>query len=348
MNAMLSDKLWRLADRILTGDVVFFIGSGFSIDSEGNTTRRLTSLLLARLIALVGYLDKGPWTLPEPEAESEIRKDARDLFAGFCSTFVIRGELAEPARIFNHEVVGDLSRQYYRFNDWITSAYGRLMDKVAMIIVQLCDGQKPEPRAAKWIETCTEAVCGRIVDEVALSETYFLKRLGELRVDILAPMPLKRILALGSGSRGKILFLETLGFNNKEVMAGDTWEHTMDAVQASFQHRIRERHIILGRLARVLYGCGRQSRVSRAGDPAGGKRGGGGKNRWIVRSRQPDRIRNRHRHLSEPGQYHDLDFSLDVSQTSTPGPECGASADGASIPGTSSTPRAYHRHSGRI
>lgn len=250
MNAKPADKLWRLTDRILTGDVVFFIGSGFSIDSEGNSTKRLSSLLLARLIALVVYLDKGPWTLPEPVAESGIREEARDLFAGFCTTFAIEGNLAEPARLFNHEVVWGLSRQYYRFNDWITSAYGHLLNKLEMIVAGLCGKRSTKPYAERWIKMCGEEICGRIISEVGLSETYFLKRLGELRTKILAPMPLKRILALNPGSRGKVLFLETLGFNNEEVMAGDTSQRTMADVQASFKNRIRQRHVILGRLAR--------------------------------------------------------------------------------------------------
>ena len=49
-----SAALLRLASRVLDGDVVFFIGSGFSIDSEHNTAPRMLCRLLLRLVAMSG------------------------------------------------------------------------------------------------------------------------------------------------------------------------------------------------------------------------------------------------------------------------------------------------------
>ena len=46
-----ADTLDRLAALILKGDVVFFVGSGFSIDSEGNSATRLIRRLIWRLLA---------------------------------------------------------------------------------------------------------------------------------------------------------------------------------------------------------------------------------------------------------------------------------------------------------
>jgi len=45
-------QLDRLATRICAGEVVFFIGAGFSLDSEGNTAQLLVARLLARIEAL--------------------------------------------------------------------------------------------------------------------------------------------------------------------------------------------------------------------------------------------------------------------------------------------------------
>src|SRR5262245_31056862 len=46
------DQLWRLSGRIAAGDVVFFVGAGFSLDSEHNSTGILIARLLARFEAV--------------------------------------------------------------------------------------------------------------------------------------------------------------------------------------------------------------------------------------------------------------------------------------------------------
>src|SRR5579872_4588051 len=52
----LATSLDRLADRLLSGEVVFFVGAGFSFDSEGNSTKRLLGRLLARFEGIAGTL----------------------------------------------------------------------------------------------------------------------------------------------------------------------------------------------------------------------------------------------------------------------------------------------------
>ena len=47
-----NQTLKRLAERVLDGDVVFFVGAGFSIDSEGNSTHRMMRRLVLRLLAM--------------------------------------------------------------------------------------------------------------------------------------------------------------------------------------------------------------------------------------------------------------------------------------------------------
>lgn len=51
MSSFPAKALDRLAALILKGDVVFFVGSGFSIDSEGNSATRLIRRLIWRLLA---------------------------------------------------------------------------------------------------------------------------------------------------------------------------------------------------------------------------------------------------------------------------------------------------------
>src|SRR5215831_7973166 len=55
----LADTLDRLATRISAGDVVFFIGAGYSLDSERNTTGVLLARLLARFEAITSVVCAG-------------------------------------------------------------------------------------------------------------------------------------------------------------------------------------------------------------------------------------------------------------------------------------------------
>src|SRR6266581_4705222 len=50
------DQMQRLATRVAAGDVVFFIGAGFSLESEHNSTEILIVRLIARLEALTEFI----------------------------------------------------------------------------------------------------------------------------------------------------------------------------------------------------------------------------------------------------------------------------------------------------
>ena len=56
MNQNPFKKLTDLSGRILSGEVVFFIGGGFSLDSEGNSAKRLMRRLIVRFDAITGIL----------------------------------------------------------------------------------------------------------------------------------------------------------------------------------------------------------------------------------------------------------------------------------------------------
>ena len=78
-------KLENLAERIYQGQVVFFIGAGFSLDSEGLSAFRLMLRLLARFDAFSWVLAR--IAIPESRAlqdaaarASELRGVLRDTF----------------------------------------------------------------------------------------------------------------------------------------------------------------------------------------------------------------------------------------------------------------------------
>jgi len=76
MSSFPAKALDRLAALILKGDVVFFVGSGFSIDSEGNSATRLIRRLIWRLLAFRRARVRHADALVE---EEELRRKASRL-----------------------------------------------------------------------------------------------------------------------------------------------------------------------------------------------------------------------------------------------------------------------------
>src|SRR5262249_15907027 len=106
--------LLGLANRILRGDVVFFVGSGFSIDSEGNSAPRLMRRLLIRLIAMANVVGS---------AGEEILADVRRTFS------VSAGE---PGKFpFSENEVKQLANRYYEANEWFCRVFADLLERVA-------------------------------------------------------------------------------------------------------------------------------------------------------------------------------------------------------------------------
>ena len=54
------DTVERLVSRIIAGEGVFFVGAGFSLDSEPNSSERLIRRLIARFAAMTERLADSP------------------------------------------------------------------------------------------------------------------------------------------------------------------------------------------------------------------------------------------------------------------------------------------------
>src|SRR5688572_4517324 len=72
--------LENLAERIYHGQVVFFVGAGFSLDSEGLTGRRLLLRLLARFDAMTTALLANPPTPELANMAKRLREVLRETF----------------------------------------------------------------------------------------------------------------------------------------------------------------------------------------------------------------------------------------------------------------------------
>ena len=236
------EKLQRLASRICAGDVVFFIGAGFSLDSEGNTAKVLIARLLARFEALT------EWAIASGTPEA--REAASCLRAGLRVTFDLRDKTTRElhtdlfADAVRADVLTTLAQSYYLINDWTCTAFDSLID------VLFPRRPSPQGRGAAPAALALE-VHAR---EMALLETYcpspaldpidvaFLRTLRQ-NVDDTPMVAPERYVC------GKALFLDTLGFNNPSVMGGCPLDYRLDKVVADAEGKVLTRHHVLAWLA---------------------------------------------------------------------------------------------------
>jgi hypothetical protein len=215
-----ANGLWRLARKVANGEVVFFIGAGFSLDSEGNSTGCLIRRLLARFLALTESLQEA--------GDPQVRTTARDLLQGLCKTFKLAGKDGLEAIAANKNVES-LAREYYHINDWISSAFGHLLAEFG----KLANGERH-----------------RLLEKADWREAVLLEKLEGRKGIPLQSIDIVHLLALEASCRGKALFLDTMGFNDEEVIAGRPMATKHDDVAKSYGDRLKQRHNVLAWLAR--------------------------------------------------------------------------------------------------
>jgi hypothetical protein len=206
-----AEALGRLAERVVNGEVVFFIGSGFSIDSEKNTSRRLIVRLLIRLLALTDVLD-----------QPGIVKDLR-------LTFALGDAPADDGFFcFTREQVDKLATRYYETNDWFCVAFGTLLAAVTEEHLDAIASREEEIRLAAGARDA------KLKEDVPLDpiDLQLAEGLGDVR------------------AAGKALFLDTMGFCGEQIMGGAPDVNDPQAVLESYGGRLLPRHHIVARLAR--------------------------------------------------------------------------------------------------
>jgi len=209
------DKYEQLVDSILAGEVVFFVGAGFSRDSEGNTAQRLIARLLARFMAMVEYVN-------EKNVATE------DFCLGLKRTF----QLKDKDEILSQAVIDKLAERYFDINDWIISAFEALLTSLKGVRGARADlWERINPRENAFLSACPLNSKHDAVKLTAM-EPYVLD--GKL----------------SARDRGKALFLDTMGFREPSIMAGEPADEDFQRVMADYLGIIRDRHRALARLAR--------------------------------------------------------------------------------------------------
>ena len=244
-------QLKRLADRIAAGKVVFFIGAGFSLDSEGNGGRLLILRLLIRFEAMCMALEGSDSVALNGAAQTaiELRRTLRSIFN-------LKPRLAQSASeavdtLFSDdlaEYLDILSQSYFQINDWMCEAFEELLAKL------------PENIPAGYLQAVREHEQSLLArtEELAtnvkgIPGAAATRRPGELDLPLLKG--LSRHCEKNDSSRnqravaGKALFLDAMGFAEDRVMGGAPMAQSLDDVVAESADRLRDRHHALAWLA---------------------------------------------------------------------------------------------------
>ena len=212
----------RLVARIVAGEAVFFVGSGFSLDSEPNGSGRLIRRLLIRFAAITDVL------ATRPGVADRARRSAEALQDGLRVTFGLGAAKLSPREMVADTAVDKLTQVYYNINDWMCSAYTILLRELEGVDAACL-------RAVRRIESQLlkkDAATGAVYDEVPLQD-----------------FDVKALLELGE-SAGKALFLDTMGFADPRVWHGRPRATHRRAALDSYGTRIRDRQLVIARLAR--------------------------------------------------------------------------------------------------
>ena len=240
-SAFPAKSLDRLAKLILDGDVVFFVGAGFSLDSEPNTSARLIKRLLIRLEAFNQHLSPFiPNLNSDLRATFELGPTPPELAE---SSLPCTAQTQAPFP-YSPSDIRELSRRYYETNDWFCKTFGRCLEVLAL---QPSPQREPFLQAIaqseEQIRTRASGGLNQAADTVPLDH-HTIRHLAEW----LAPPP--PISPARRFSAGKALFLATMGFADPRIMAGDPTATDLDQVALSYRQRLKPRHHILAQFAR--------------------------------------------------------------------------------------------------
>jgi hypothetical protein len=246
MSKFPTSPLERLAHTVMAGEVVFFVGAGFSIDSEGNTSERWIARLLARFVAMAEFLIKGKFRLRVADADkggevtTRLHKLASELVDALQKEFDLEfgPDPASPATkastLIRQRNVTKLAKEYYSTNDWMCSAYCALLAELLQLDKHASVSKRIGRRENEFLQDLRgKDKEGKPVETVGLQ-----------------PINLEALRVLDFRSCGKSLFLDTMGFDDERVMAGQPDREDLGEVAASYEERLLPRHHVLAWLAR--------------------------------------------------------------------------------------------------
>ncbi|MEY3276980.1 MAG: hypothetical protein RL153_2248, partial [Verrucomicrobiota bacterium] len=269
-NHQVSPVLPKLAERIRRGEVVFFVGAGFSIDSEGMSAKEILWRIWIRLEALCAVVDAMTDNRNQTGAAQ-----GTSTWEQFSDTFLrsnqgnlrLNGGRSEASGVALE--VERLATRYYEVNDWVCDAFGRLMEVAASQFIGFADWpwfcHALDDKERELFKHASSLRGGPAGKPSSLPQWIFDQPRelgGKAGTGTAAASPA----LVGHAVRerhalGKLVLMTTLGFFDASVMAGvchgleggsqsQCRLRDMADVSSMYGGRLRLRHHVLARFAR--------------------------------------------------------------------------------------------------
>ena len=242
----------QLAARIHGGEVVFFVGAGFSIDSEGLSAELIIKRLLLRLVALDRLQADPGHSLRRLAAVFGVA----DSLAGLAATVAFT-RANRTQRLDSH--LARLAARYYELNSWLCQAFGELLlgatpTTPADFAAALAAADRDALAESTWAEN--DWYRARLAFS-PLPETWW-HRAHSHRADAAKASPTTSPTAVAPeeiARLGKLVFIHGTGLFDPAIMGGEPYAHDRDpdcplAFARAYGDRLRPRHHVIARLAR--------------------------------------------------------------------------------------------------
>lgn len=242
----------RLVERVLAGEVVFFVGAGFSLDSENNTAKRLMARLLARFLAIYAFL-KMELHGSRKRERKRMEPLVDEIYDGLKFLFEIDFKAPMYSKTAKKlewkKFLKDLKSAHHHDNSYAVTFFEAAVQKLA--------GNYYE--ANEWMLNAFDDYIGFLRKKMrkTSSDESNINQLEKEILEIVNEDPdtvrrveLDKLFKLSSPDRGKALFLDTMGFDDERVMMGLPTDAGGTAKTQSVGRRLRPRHHVLARLAR--------------------------------------------------------------------------------------------------
>jgi SIR2-like protein len=242
-------RLDRLATRIVAGDVVFFVGAGFSLDSEHNDAQILIVRLISRFQAIVDAVQARAVNDPLAKVVTSL-SDALPIT--FSLTRTEEDGIWGKALLENVKL---LAQNYYLINDWMCSAFEALLaNHQALTPLATAIQSREVARFESFVNAREDAAKEKAArDKKPWSPSPYRptnpQPLDFVRLGQLFTLEANDAKATTRASAGKAMFLEAMGFGDQAVMAGDPHADRLENVYASYIDRLKPRHAVLAWLA---------------------------------------------------------------------------------------------------
>ncbi|MBC8009494.1 MAG: SIR2 family protein, partial [Burkholderiales bacterium] len=252
MNSAPSHALEHLAERIHAGEVVFFVGAGFSIDSEGLSAELIIKRLLVRLDALDRLHASPPGDALRGLASVF---GVADTLAGInASITATKSEANSPHRLDSH--LSRLAFRYYELNSWLCQAFaerftGATPATYADFTTALQKAEADALAASGWATDSwsRDRLAFTPIPEVWWEKSRPAPIPGDLSDQTLPCSPQE------AARLGKLVFIQSTGLFSEAIMAGETYDPRQNptcyrAFARTYGDRLRPRHHVIARLAR--------------------------------------------------------------------------------------------------